>query len=214
MKKLLLFAVVVLCLNGCVSVNADIAMKSDGSGVLTLEYRILESLYRLGELDGNEMRPPIPVSKMDFERSVNRIDGLRLISFSAKTEAGRAPQDENAQVVVAVKLKFSTLDALIRFLSGTGQRVVYSQENGNNKLLMVLWGEWEIDPDLNSLAVAVLEGYHFSLRFSIPKGTAQFRLISTDGVKLDLGVVGAGHVTIPMSTLIAEKNGVQMEILW
>ncbi|MDR0784774.1 MAG: hypothetical protein LBE74_02680 [Treponema sp.] len=212
MKKLLLFAIAVLCLSGCVGVSADITVKPDGSGALTLEYRVSESLDGLGKLDGNETRPPIPVSKMDFERSVKRIDGLQLASFSTNIKKNGAAQ--GAHVVTTVKLRFSTLDALVHFLSGTGQRAVYSQEGGINKLSMVLWEKWEIDPDLSSLAAAVSEDYYFSLRFSVPKGAAQFRIVDAEGRNLNLGVVGVDRVTIPTSALIAEKNGVQMEIIW
>ncbi|MDR1127390.1 MAG: hypothetical protein LBL06_04595 [Treponema sp.] len=211
MNKLLLFAVTALCLSGCVDMSADIAVQPDGSGVLTLEYRVLKSLYELGELDGNSARPIVPVGKADFERSVKRVDGLRLVSFSVKPEKGDAPQDKDDIVVVA-KLGFSNLDALVRFLDGAGQRAVYSQENGNNKLSLVLWEEWEgIDADLSDLAIAVLEGYRFNLRFSAPKGSAQIRCFTTDGRILN---ASAERASISTSALIAEKNGVQMEILW
>ncbi|MDR1466755.1 MAG: hypothetical protein LBI40_03975 [Treponema sp.] len=217
MNKLLLFAVAVLCLSGCVDVNADIAMQSNGSGTLTLEYRILESFHGLGKLDGNEMYPIIPVGKTDFERSVKRIDGLQLVSFSTKTAKRDNQQDKGSQIVVA-KLKFSTIDALVRFLDGAGQRAAYSKTNGNNRLSMVLWEKWEenggIDSDLSGLAATVLKDYRFSLRFSPPKGAPQIRLSTTDGQVLNVGTVSADRITIPMSALIAEENGVQMEILW
>jgi hypothetical protein len=210
MNKLLLFTAAVLCLCGCVDVDADIAMQADRSGALTLKYRIPKSLYGLGELDGNEARPTIPVGKADFERSVKRIDGLQLVSFSNKTE-------KRDKAVVA-KLKFSTPDALVQFLDATGQRAAYSQKNGISRLSMVLWEKWkeneEINADLSDFAASVLDGYRFSLRFSTPKGAAQIRVFDADGRVLYADAVSADQVTIPTSALIAEKNGVQMEILW
>ncbi|MDR0643729.1 MAG: hypothetical protein LBG05_02280 [Treponema sp.] len=216
MRKLLLFAGVILCLSGCVSVNADIAVKPNGSGVLALEYRVPESLDGLGKLDGNEMYPTIPVGKTDFERSIKRIEGLSLVSFSEKAE--KRDPSYGAYMVTTVKLKFLTLDALVRFLSATGQRAVYSFKNGINRLSLVVWEKWEenekIDSDLLDLAAAVSEGCHFSLRFSVPQNAAQIRLVDVDGQDVDIGVIRADRVTIPMPALIVEKNGVRLEILW
>ena len=48
-----IFIAIMLLLSSCMGVQADIALNSDGSGILVLEYRFSRLLESLGKLDGN-----------------------------------------------------------------------------------------------------------------------------------------------------------------
>jgi len=134
MKKSLIF----LCLcgaaltlmNSCLGVAADITIRADGSGTIVLEYRVSQMLESLGRLDGNENWPAIPVGKVDFERSLARIPGLRLSSFSAK-DVPHSSSGGGRDLLTKVALEFKDTAALLAFLDSAGSHASLTQENRN-----------------------------------------------------------------------------------
>jgi len=139
MKKTLLFlclcAAALTLMNSCLGVSAEISIRADGSGTIALEYRVSQMLESLGRLDGNEKWPAIPVGKADFERSLARIPGLRLSSFSSKDvphlSGGR-------DLLTKVTLEFKNTAALLAFLDSTGSRASLVQETRNAQTVNVL----------------------------------------------------------------------------
>jgi hypothetical protein len=157
---LLLLSVFILTLSSCIGVSADIQMRADGSGRITLEYRISRMAENIGRLDGNENWPIVPVGRADWERTVARIDGMRLVSFSGSETA--------RDIVNRVTLDFSNTDALVNFFDPSGKRAVISRENGLN-ILHITFNEGtssQTDPNLLELMKQVSEGYRFSVSFS------------------------------------------------
>ena len=65
----------------CMGVSSQIKLNADGSGTIKLEYRVALELENVGKLDGNEAYPPVPMGKIDLERSIARVSGLRLVSW-------------------------------------------------------------------------------------------------------------------------------------
>ncbi|MDR1618913.1 MAG: hypothetical protein LBS06_07705 [Treponema sp.] len=174
-KKIRLPAVIpVLCLatlGSCIGVRADISLRGDGSGRLNLEYRIGRALDSLGKLDGNERWPTVPAGKADFERSLQRLPGLRLLSFSTREE-GKA-------ILNRVALEFDDLEALCRFLDASGGGAVLSREGAAVSLALILnRGTEDPDPDLAALIRNICEGYRVEMSLSVP-GEAE--LAFTDG---------------------------------
>ncbi|MDR1929448.1 MAG: hypothetical protein LBQ44_02355, partial [Treponema sp.] len=112
---LLFFAFCAFCLFSCIGTGADINLRQDGSGTLKLEYRMAKDLESLGKFDGNERWPPLPAGRADMERSVKRIEGLSLRSFSSR--------EEGKDLVNSFQLEFSNTEALSAFLDSTGQKV-------------------------------------------------------------------------------------------
>ena len=176
MKKILLFlclcAAALTLMNSCLGVSADISIRADGSGTIALEYRVSQMLESLGRLDGNENWPAIPVGKADFERSVARIPGLRLSSFSAKD----VPHSSGGRdLLTKVTLEFKNTAALLAFLDSTGNHASLVQETGNaqaaNVLRLVLLDRSDdlVNADLLSLLREVSAGYELSVNVSAPK---------------------------------------------
>jgi len=72
---------------------------------------------------------PLPVGKTDFERTIKRLPGLKLLSFSSKEDGNDA--------LITAKLAFDSMETLLGFL-GTGG--AFSSENGQNRLRLSLPG--------------------------------------------------------------------------
>jgi len=163
---------IILLLNSCVGISMEIQMRRNGSGRLVLEYRVSRMAEALGRLDGNENWPIIPAGRADFERTVARIPGMRLVSFSSK--------DEERDVIFNATLEYDNTDALLKFLDPTGRRASISTEGNAGRLNLILNESVssQYDADLLTLARQVSAGYGVSIVFSADRNSS---LSFTDG---------------------------------
>jgi len=221
MKKSLLF----LCLcgaalalmNSCLGAAADISIRADGSGTIALEYRVSQMMESLGRLDGNENWPAIPVGKADFERSLPRIPGLRLMSFSAKD----VPHSSGGRdLLTKAVLEFKDTAALLAFLDSTGSRASLAQENRNaqtvNVLRLVL-----LDPsdglanaDLLSLLREISAGYELGISISAPKNAAIATIPPSVPAARTASRGKKVSFAIDMKDLLELNQGLILEITW
>jgi hypothetical protein len=212
MKKWALLSVTVLFAS-CFGMSSDITIAKDGSGTAQLVYRISEDLLALGTLDGNENFPSIPVGEEDFKRTIERIDGLTLTSFSSKKE------DINR--VYTVKFNFLTIDALIKFLDTQGQHCVLTEKDGTHILSMVFApGTEEYTPEMLELMPVIFDGYNFDFTLKVPK-TLKVEFFNQNAVKIPAPPVGLAttgertiHFSAPMGALFAANEAVALEIFW
>ena len=190
-------------MNSCLGVTADIVIHADGSGKIALEYRVSQMLESIGRLDGNERWPAIPVGRADFERSLARIPGMRLASFSAK------------DLVTNVTLEFKNTAALLAFLDSAGSHASLVQEGGKNTLrLTLLDPSAPVDADLLSLLREISAGYEISLTFNAPKTAA---LSVTPPAVTAARIVPQGKkvsFAIGLGELVSLENGLSIEVAW
>jgi len=106
MKKIILLLLGVVFLASCVGIETRLDIREDGSGSLSLTYRISRELVDLGRTEGDPAVVPLPVSREDFERALHGIDGVLLKSF-------RRAQDEK-EVTIGAVIAFASLEALSR----------------------------------------------------------------------------------------------------
>ena len=162
-------AVVILSLNSCIGISMDIQMNRDGSGRLTMEYRLSRMLDNIGRLDGNESMPPIPAGRQDWERTTERINGTKLVSHSVTETA----QDTTINAAV----DFSNPQALTALLASSGSRVSIDQSGGVS-LTILNGANRKYDDNLMALMNSVFSGYNFSISFSAPGNST---MTITDG---------------------------------
>jgi hypothetical protein len=204
-KRFIGIVSIVMLLSSCIGVNADMVLRANGSGTITLEYRVAQFLESLGKLDGNENWSLIPVGRADFERSVRRIDGLKLVSFASKKQ--------ETDIVYTVKLEFSSLDALVRFLDATGNRVVLTQEAGKTRLSLTLSRGKDIDPELLSLFTRVSQLYSIALSLSTPNNAT----LSVSGDIVGASIVPSGRkvsFSAPLPALLNQSASTTVDIQW
>jgi hypothetical protein len=200
-------------LSSCLGVSSEITLDRDGSGTITLEYRISRMVESLGKLDGNERWLPVPVGQADFERTVARIEGLRMTSFSSKIG------DED--VINTVKLAFADPGALVRFLDATGQRASWEGGQGENRLILTLGGGAGIqNQELLRLAAALSEGYSLHFGLSLPGEAAVGLRDSRGGVleKPPAGTIDSRGSRVvfssPMADMLSLTGSFIMDIRW
>jgi hypothetical protein len=169
----LMTTVAVMTLCSCLGVQADISIGADGSGKIAIEYQVSQMLESIGRLDGNERWPTIPVGKADFERSIARIPGLRLLSFSSKFVQRANGRD----MVNKAELEFRDVATLLAFLDSTGGRASYvrgNQQEAANALRLVLMEHSTgiANADLLSLLKEISVGYEIGISLSAPKNAS------------------------------------------
>jgi hypothetical protein len=200
-------------LGSCLGVKSDISIRRNGSGSISLEYRISGDLESLGKLEGNALWPPLPVGRGDFERTAARVPGLSLDSFNVKTGGG--------DVVSRVKLDFADTQALLGFLDAAGQRAALTREGDRQCLSLSLGGgNRALDQDLAALVLTVCEGYSLEMNFSLP-GDAEMALFDGNGRRLDAPPAGwvVAHqggpgISVPMGRLLTSEETLRLEIRW
>jgi hypothetical protein len=199
-------------LSSCLGVSADITIKADGSGKIDLEYRVSQALESLGRLDGNESRPAVPAGKIDFDRTVARIPGLRLSGYSSK-DIRNASGDTD--LVTNTTLDFTGTDALLAFLDSSGSRATLNQDNAGSLLRLIIMEPSKSisDPDLLSLFREISKGYDFKISLNLPRNANTQMIPSVPAAKL----VSNGKkvsFSIGMGELVSMNEGLVLEIRW
>jgi len=106
MRKIFTLLFAIACLSSCVDIESRLAIRRDGSGTLTLTYRISRQVADLGRTAGDAPSVPLPVEREDFVRALTGAQGVSLASF-------RRSQD-NDKVTISAVLAFTSLEALAR----------------------------------------------------------------------------------------------------
>jgi hypothetical protein len=197
-------------LNSCIGVSMDIQMGRNGSGRIVMEYRISNMAEALGRLDGNENWPVIPTGRLDWERSVARIGGMRLVSFSSRERA----QD----TFINVTLDYDNTEALLKFLDHSGTRTSLK----SNRLNIILNEpiSSQINSDLLELLRQQSAGYKVSVSFSAQGNSV---LTVTDGtgretsVPANAEIIPSGRkvsLSIDTAEILSLAQGLGISVSW
>jgi len=209
-----------LALGSCIGLSADITMRRDGSGRISLEYRISQMAEDIGRLDGNEQWPVIPTGRRDFERTIARIPDMRLVSFSSREET--APDGKNKNIVNKVEMEFSNPQALTFFLDPSGRRASLIRENNSNKLTITILDSipQQVDEDLLALVKQVSAGYKLDLSFSAD-GNSALNIEDVNGrlieVPAETEIVSSGKkvsLAMGIDSLFNLKQGLLVNFNW
>jgi len=216
MKKLMLAVpVILLAFNSCLGLSADFQMRKNGPVKLAMEYRFPGAAENIGRLDGNERWQIIPAGRADWERTIARVDGMKLSSFSSR--------NDSKDVINNVTLEFSNTDALLKFLNPAsgGKRASLNGGNGSNALNIIFTEpSGEINADLLALMRQVSIGYKLKISFSAQKDST---MTFTDGLGKAVSppenaeVVSQGKkvsFSIDTAELLSRKEGLGVEFKW
>jgi hypothetical protein len=208
-----LLFLICLALCSCLGVNVDISLNQNGSGNLALEYRISQVLDALGRLDGNERWNTIPVGRADFERTMDRLPGIKLTSFSSK-------EDKN-DLIINAKMEFENLNSLMSFIDASGLRSSFSGDAHSGRIFMVINdARPRINTALESLIAEISLPYSVKMAMSFPnEGTVKitnnrgFSLTEIPGST----IISSGKkvsFSLPLNSVLSSSDGINVEFLW
>ncbi|MDR2767781.1 MAG: hypothetical protein LBB82_05580 [Treponema sp.] len=217
MSKYLSFFTALLCgvlAFSCIGTSTTMTLNGDGSGTVTLEYRLSRELGGMGEQDGNAGEPPLPVGRKDVERTVARIGGLRLDSY----RESRTDRD----YVYTFTISFDRKEALETLMNNNTGQGFSLKDRGITMILPLAEEDFTpFDPLDESAAqiIPALEGYDFSVVYNLPAKASVVWKNARGGV-LDAGpgvceVQGNSvRYTVGMKDLLFLQEQVAMEISW
>jgi len=207
---ILLFSFLFL-LNSCFGVNADIVLNQNGTGTITLVYRISKALDSLGRLDGNERWNTIPAGRADFERTLSRLPDMKLVSFTSG--------EDEKNLIFTAKMEFASLNGLLAFLDSGGGRSSFSGDAGSGRIVLALGDGTGIkDPGLDKLVAGISEGYGVTMSMTFPAG-GSLALTDNGGKPLQAGsgFVPKGKTvsfSLPLYDVLASSTGINAEFSW
>ncbi|MDR1787599.1 MAG: hypothetical protein LBR16_04025 [Treponema sp.] len=217
MTKTLTRAPALLCaaalLAGCLGAQAEVTLKKDGSGTVTLEYRIAKALDELGAFDGNERWLSVPVGRADVERGLKRLSGVSLRSFSS--------HQDDRDTIVNMTLRFESPAALAALLDSGGTKAVYSEAGGVHQLLLRVAEEQPApDPALGALLAEAAAGYSLGFTLHLP---SEGKLLACDAsggaaaLPEGAALVGQGRTVsfnAPLEGLAGASKGLLLTVEW
>jgi hypothetical protein len=191
----------------CVGLDTKIVLNADGTGRMILEYRVSRQFEAIGALDGNASRPSVPVGRVDFERSIERLEGLSLVSFSSK--------EEDRDLVTQAVVSFSRLEDALPLLDSGGEGAALYREGDKQVLRLRLGGGTggDLDPQLLSLAEQASQGYDIAVSLQAP-GNVELR-VKGDREGLEAGESGkkAGF-SVALSRFFRPGRDLELEFVF
>ena len=202
-------ALIPVFLVSCMGIASQIKINNNGSGTYVQEYRISHQLQSMGMIEGNEDNLPIPTGKEDMERSVARIPGMRLVSYSTR--------EDEKDLIIRAELAFDSPEALAAFMDGQDQQ--FKIDVKNKKIKLHFNAGTNEDESFKSVMIAAFYGYDFSFSLSVP---GQIKALWYDGngkpVQQYPGTCTVKNntlaYTVPMSDLVYLKSPLGLEISW
>ncbi len=129
MRKLAALGCAVLLLSSCIGIDSRLSIRADGSGTLTLTYRVSQLVVDVGLSQTGTSAVPLPLTRADFERSLESTGGkVRLTRFDRSEDA--------KDITIRAVLAFDSFDALAGLdafrdaglaLSSDGSRTTFRQ---------------------------------------------------------------------------------------
>lgn len=105
MRKIAVLCVASLFLLSCVGIDSRLTVRDNGSGTLVLTYRVSQLVADLGLSSADKKVIPLPLSRSDFERSLESSKGkVRLTRFNRS--------ENEKDITISAELSFDSLEAL------------------------------------------------------------------------------------------------------
>jgi hypothetical protein len=202
MRKIVLLLAATLLLSSCLAIESRIAIRADGSGTLSLTYRVSQFVADLGRSSADKSVVPLPVYREDFERGLRGVQGVTLKSF-------RRSVDEK-DITISAELSFDSVDSLDRIaafrdapahLTSSGGRHTFSQ-------LVVKGATGDLSEDTLQMIDTFFDGYAVTLTVEAPSPVQSHSLgaLAPDRKQVTY--------TAPVKDLVASKKDVVFEVSW
>ena len=177
MTRWFIVILTVVLLSSCIGIESEILLRQDGTGVLTLSYKISQFMKNI-DAGREEKQLPLPVNEEEFVRTAEGIEGLRL------TDIDEREDEEN--VYIRAELEFDSVDA-VNALGRAGQIGISLENQGNtNTFRQVIFagqeGE-EITEDSLEMIETFFQGYDLVYAITVPSQVKSHSLgdLSADG---------------------------------
>jgi hypothetical protein len=177
-----------LSLASCVDIDTRIRFQGDGSGTISLSYRVSHLIVDLGKGGEATWSVPLPITEEDFRRSLEGVSGVTLTRFSRK--------EDEKDLILQADLSFDKVESLSKIESFRSSEPSLSISGSTSSYRqVVLHAEKEpVSSDSLAMLDALFEGYGISYAIEAPSA------IRNHGI----GTVGSDGKTLTWKSTIKE----------
>lgn len=163
-KAPLLCVIAAVLLSSCIGIDSRLTVRDNGSGTLTLTYRVSQLVVNLGNPVDAKSVVPLPLSRADFDRSLEAASGkVRLTRFERS-------EDQN-DVTIRAELAFDSLDALSQLSAFRGADI-HAAADGDTSTFSQLIAKAPREPitdDSLRMVDAFFGGYELTFSVEAPR---------------------------------------------
>ncbi len=203
MKRFVLMIFIVPLFVSCIGIDSQVILHENGSGEISLHYKISNMVVDMGKVDRDDPFVPLPVTREDFSRVISQVEGVSLLSYAEKS-------DEFNKTITA-RLSFTSIETLNRFY-GTSDAVFSLSSDGSMHTFRqnIFKGlpEGKIDADSQKLLEAAFKDYTLSFSVRTPRP-----IRNTNAGTLSQDKMTAVYTTSVID-LFREGKPVNWEISW
>ncbi len=193
----------VVLLSSCVGIDSRLSIHQNGSGILSLTYRVSKLVVSLGNPVDGKGAIPLPLSRDDFERSLTAAGGkVRLTKFDRS--------DDKKDVTIHVELAFDSVDALAQIDAFQTAQIRFSSVGGTRTFseLVARAPREPISDDTLRMIDAFFGGYDLSFTVEVPQPvkTSSVGSLSSDKRALTY--------TTSIGDIVRSKNDIVLSMSW
>jgi hypothetical protein len=213
---IIIILISILLFASCMGAESKIKIKNDGSGHISFTYRISQMLLNMGEAgeeegdmgesEGEEDSDvPLPITKEDFQKNVEGIEGLKLIDVT-QTETEK-------DLIITAELEFDDVEILSQSETFSEWPVTFEKKDNTYVYRQVLSeGVGEGDPNMDeetiSMVESMFEGYEFIFSLETPSPVKEY----------NIGKLSADKKTVTYTIAIADmmrvKEKLEFTVKW
>jgi hypothetical protein len=178
MHKIAALCVAALLMVSCVGIDSRLSIRDNGSGTLTLSYRVAQSVADLGLSTAGKPVIPLPISRADFDRSLASTNGkVRLTKFDRS--------ENEKDIMINAELAFDSLEALSQVDAFRDSNLKTSSDGSYQSFSQVI-GRTLTTPltdESRRMIDALFTGYDLSFTVETPRPIQQSSLGTLSGDK-------------------------------
>jgi hypothetical protein len=203
MRKIAVLCAASLFLISCVGIDSRLTVRDNGSGALVLTYRVSQLIANLGISSSEKGAVPLPLSKSDFERSLESTNGkVRLTRFNRS--------EDEKDIVVSAELSFDSLEALSQAEAFRSQNLKVATDGSLrtfSELIARAPGK-PVTEDSLRMIDAFFAGYDLTFRIEAPQPIKVSSIGSLSGDKKTL------TYSTSIKDLVRAKSDVILSVGW
>ncbi len=189
-------------LTSCLGIESQIRLREDGSGLLTLSYKVSQFMKNL-DVGREDKRLPLPVSEEDFKRTADGIEGVRL------TDIDETEDEQN--VYIEARLEFDSIDAVNLLGPDGSMGLSLVREGEGTTFRQIIYDgaqSEEITEDSVDMIETFFQGYELVYSITVPGRVKSYSLgaLSNDGTTVTYRAA--------VSELLQQPDAVILEVSW
>jgi len=151
-----------LLLISCIDIDTRIRFQENGSGSISMTYRVSHLVVDLGKGGEAAWSVPLPISEADFRRSLDGVQGVRLTRFSRK--------EDEKDIIIQAEMSFDKIESLsgIESFRSSQPTLTRSGDVMSYRQIILQADKEPVSEDSLAMVDALFTGYGISYTIETP----------------------------------------------